>query len=43
MGEQRKAHNVQVVKCEGWRPFERPRNVWENNTKMELELEEVTL
>ena len=39
MGEQRKAQNVQVVKYEGKRPFERLRNVWENNIKMDLELE----
>lgn len=38
-GGQRKAQNVQVVKYEGKRLFERPRNVWENNIKMDLELE----
>jgi len=31
--------NVQVVKYEGNRPFERPRNVWENNIKIDMELE----
>lgn len=41
MGGQRKAWNVHVVEYEGKRPFERPRNVWENNIKMDLELEEV--
>jgi hypothetical protein len=36
------SHNVQVVKYEGKLSFERPRNMWENNIKIELELEEVT-
>jgi len=40
-GGQRKAQNVQVVKYEGKRPFERPRNVRENSIKIDMELEEV--
>jgi hypothetical protein len=36
MGEVRGAHNILVLRPEGWRPLGRPRCRWEDNIKMDL-------
>jgi hypothetical protein len=37
MGENRDVHRVLVGKPEGKRPFGRPRHIWEDNIKMNLQ------
>jgi hypothetical protein len=37
MGEARGVHRVLVRKPEGKRPFGRPRRIWEDNIKMDLQ------
>jgi hypothetical protein len=37
MGEERGVHRVLVGKPEGKRPLGRPRNTWEDNTKIDLQ------
>ena len=37
MGENRVVHRVLVVKPEGKRPLGRPRRIWEDNIKMDLQ------
>jgi hypothetical protein len=36
LGERRGAYRVLVGKPEGWRPFGKHRNRWDNNIKMNL-------
>jgi hypothetical protein len=38
MGEMGDAYKVLVKKCEGIRPFGRPRHRWEDNIKIELKM-----
>jgi hypothetical protein len=37
IGEERGVHRVLVGKPEGTRPFGRPRRIWEDNIKMDVE------
>ena len=37
MGKGRVVHRVLVGKTEGKRPLERPRNIWEDKIKMDLQ------
>jgi hypothetical protein len=41
MGEMRNSYNTLVGKCEGKRPFRRPRHSWEDNIRMDLRVEGV--
>jgi len=41
MREMRNSYNTLVGKCEGKRPFRRPRHRWEDNIRMDLRVEGV--